>query len=81
MIGSRDLGGQAVIGRVVPQWMRSYRREQFPGDLVAGVMVTIIIVPQGLAFALLLGVPPIMGLYASQPETEMPIVHAEYVEG
>ncbi len=65
MISDRDLSGQAVMGRVVPQWMRSYRREQFPGDLMAGVMVSIIIVPQGLAFALLLGVPPVMGLYAS----------------
>jgi SulP family sulfate permease len=65
MTGEQDLNTQARIGRVVPQWMRSYRREQFPGDFVAGVMVTIIIVPQGLAFALLLGVPPVMGLYAS----------------
>ncbi|MDX2264777.1 MAG: SulP family inorganic anion transporter [Hyphomicrobiales bacterium] len=65
MIGGQDLSGQAVMGRVMPQWMRSYRREQFLGDITAGVMVTIIIVPQGLAFALLLGVPPVMGLYAS----------------
>ncbi|MDX2266195.1 MAG: SulP family inorganic anion transporter [Hyphomicrobiales bacterium] len=60
-----NVTGQAGGWRIAPRWMQDYRREQLPGDIAAGVMVTIIIVPQGLAFALLLGVPPVMGLYAS----------------
>lgn len=46
-------------------WMRGYRREDLPKDLLAGLVVTVMLVPQGMAYALLAGLPPIYGLYAS----------------
>jgi SulP family sulfate permease len=49
----------------LPVWLRSYRREKLPGDLVAGLIVTAMLVPQSLAYAMLAGMPPETGLYAS----------------
>ncbi|MBZ0300327.1 MAG: sodium-independent anion transporter, partial [Anaerolineae bacterium] len=46
-------------------WIRQYRREDLTGDVMAGVIVAIMMVPQGMAYALLAGLPPQMGLYAS----------------
>ena len=46
-------------------WMRHYRREQFSGDFLAGVIVAVMLVPQSMAYALLAGLPPQVGLYAS----------------
>lgn len=47
------------------QWSRGYGRATLGRDLVAGLIVTIMLVPQGLAYALLAGLPPEAGLYAS----------------
>ncbi|MDN3519352.1 sulfate permease [Aquisalimonas lutea] len=49
----------------LPRWLRGYRREHLAGDLVAAVIVTLLLVPQGLAYAALAGLPPQLGLYAS----------------
>jgi sulfate permease, SulP family len=46
-------------------WGRRYNRGKFGSDLVAAVIVTIMLIPQSLAYALLAGLPPEMGLYAS----------------
>jgi SulP family sulfate permease len=46
-------------------WLPVYSREQLLGDLLAAVIVTIMLIPQSLAYAMLAGVPPEMGLYAS----------------
>ncbi len=46
-------------------WGRSYTRETFANDLLAAVVVTIMLIPQSLAYALLAGLPPEIGLYAS----------------
>ena len=46
-------------------WLTHYRRELLVGDLLAGVIVAIMLVPQGMAYALLAGLPPESGLYAS----------------
>jgi high affinity sulfate transporter 1 len=43
----------------------SYRREWLAKDLVAGVVLTTLLVPQGMAYAELAGLPPITGLYTS----------------
>ena len=58
-----------------PKWVNSisplatslsvYRREQFTGDLIAGLVVAIMLVPQAMAYAMLAGLPPQTGLYAS----------------
>mgnify|MGYP003600233391 FL=1 len=49
----------------MPSWMRNYQRSWLSGDLVAGVIVTVMLIPQSLAYALLAGLPPEVGLYAS----------------
>ncbi len=49
----------------VLSWGRAYQREWLAGDLLAGLIVTIMLVPQGMAYALLAGLPPQVGLYAS----------------
>jgi SulP family sulfate permease len=46
-------------------WGRRYDRGQLTGDLVAAVIVTIMLIPQSLAYALLAGMPPEAGIYAS----------------
>lgn len=46
-------------------WGKTYNGEVFTADLVAAIIVTIMLIPQSLAYALLAGLPPQMGLYAS----------------
>jgi SulP family sulfate permease len=45
--------------------MRQYRREDFTADALAAVIVTLMLIPQSLAYALLAGLPAEVGLYAS----------------
>jgi SulP family sulfate permease len=54
-------------GRYLPilEWSRSYDRDTATSDIVAAVIVTIMLIPQSLAYALLAGLPAEMGLYAS----------------
>jgi sulfate permease, SulP family len=47
------------------QWLKSYTRRDFDGDIFAGIITAILLVPQGIAYAILAGLPPQMGLYAS----------------
>lgn len=47
------------------QWSKTYDRNTLTSDLVAAVIVTIMLIPQSLAYALLAGLPAEMGLYAS----------------
>lgn len=46
-------------------WSRDYNRKAFTNDIIAGVIVTIMLIPQSLAYALLAGLPPEAGIYAS----------------
>ncbi|MGF1474845.1 MAG: SulP family inorganic anion transporter, partial [Geminicoccaceae bacterium] len=46
-------------------WAPRYSRHELTSDLIAAVIVTIMLIPQSLAYALLAGLPPEMGLYAS----------------
>jgi hypothetical protein len=46
-------------------WGRRYDREALGNDLVAAVIVTIMLIPQSLAYALLAGLPAETGIYAS----------------
>jgi SulP family sulfate permease len=46
-------------------WALTYRRDQFGRDLLAAVIVTVMLIPQSLAYALLAGLPAHVGLYAS----------------
>ncbi len=49
----------------VLDWGRRYDREALSSDLIAAVIVTIMLIPQSLAYALLAGLPPEAGIYAS----------------
>ena len=46
-------------------WSRTYDRTALSNDLIAAVIVTIMLIPQSLAYALLAGLPPEAGIYAS----------------
>ena len=54
-------------GSILPrlEWARSYRRTDLPHDAFAGIVLTAILVPAGMAYAEAAGLPPIVGLYAS----------------
>src|SRR4249919_985967 len=45
--------------------VRAYRRQWLPKDIVAGLVLTALLVPQGMAYAQLAGLPPVTGLYTS----------------
>ena len=57
----------STLARYLPvlDWGRTYSRETLVNDLVAAVIVTIMLIPQSLAYALLAGLPPETGIYAS----------------
>ncbi len=46
-------------------WLPGYSRQALTSDGIAGLIVAIMLVPQGMAYALLAGLPPEVGLYAS----------------
>ena len=48
-----------------PVWWRRWQRSDLPGDLSAGLVVAVMLVPQSLAYAMLAGLPPHAGLLAS----------------
>jgi high affinity sulfate transporter 1 len=45
--------------------LRTYRREWLPRDLTAGLVLSVLLIPQGMAYAELAGLPAITGLYAT----------------
>ena len=47
------------------EWGKTYNASVLTNDLVAAIIVTIMLIPQSLAYALLAGLPPVVGLYAS----------------
>jgi len=55
------------LSRYLPvlQWGKQYNRQQAGSDLVAALIVTVMLIPQSLAYALLAGLPAQIGLYAS----------------
>ncbi|MFC4271225.1 sulfate permease [Sneathiella chungangensis] len=58
---------ESKIERIIPAvaWLRTYRIGEFPGDLTAGIITAILLVPQAMAYSILAGLPPEVGLYAS----------------
>lgn len=47
------------------EWLPNYNSSRFKGDFIAGITVSIILIPQGIAYALIAGIPPIYGLYCA----------------
>ncbi len=60
-------GLQRQLERHVPMltWAKTYNKDTLTSDAVAAIIVTIMLIPQSLAYALLAGLPAEMGLYAS----------------
>ncbi len=59
--------GRGIVSGWLPglQAVRSYRRKWLAKDVVAGIVLSTLLVPQGMAYAELAGLPPITGLYTS----------------
>ena len=55
------------IKKIIPilEWLPNYEKSFLKGDLIAGITVGIILIPQGIAYALIAGLPPIYGLYCA----------------
>lgn len=56
-----------MLTSIIPalKWIKGYKRSDLRADALAGVTVAILLVPQGMAYAMLAGLPPVAGLYAS----------------
>ena len=47
------------------QWLPNYKKTDFSKDLVAGLTVGVVLIPQAMAYAMIAGLPPVYGLYAA----------------
>ncbi|MDW8433203.1 MAG: SulP family inorganic anion transporter [Aquificaceae bacterium] len=47
------------------KWFKGYDKNTFSSDLIAGLTVAVVLVPQSMAYALIAGLPPVYGLYAA----------------
>jgi len=56
-----------LLHKYIPlfDWIRSYDKSDLRGDLIAGITVGVMLIPQSMAYAVLAGLPPVYGLYAS----------------
>lgn len=55
----------SITTRLIPAWLRHYQLTTLPTDVVAGLVVGILVIPQSLGYAVLAGLPPVYGLYAA----------------
>jgi len=46
-------------------WLSSYKKSWLKGDITAGLTVGVMLIPQGIAYAMIAGLPPIYGLYTA----------------
>lgn len=55
------------LQKILPilSWMPSYKKKWLKGDIIAGLTVGVMLVPQAMAYAMIAGLPPIYGLYAA----------------
>ncbi|MEL7234880.1 MAG: SulP family inorganic anion transporter, partial [Chloroflexota bacterium] len=66
-VKSAKMSQTASLRQYLPftTWLPKYSREDLTGDVIAGIIVAVMLVPQSMAYALLAGMPPETGLYAS----------------
>ena len=59
----------SIAHRLLPilSWLPGYRRKWLVADVLAGLAVWAVMVPEGMAYAGIVGVPPVMGLYTIVP--------------
>lgn len=55
------------LSKIFPilSWIKYYSKKDFADDFMASIIVTIMLVPQSMAYAMLAGLPPVVGMYAS----------------
>jgi SulP family sulfate permease len=55
------------IKSIVPilEWLPNYKKDWLKGDIGAGLTVGVMLIPQGIAYAMIAGLPPIYGLYTA----------------
>lgn len=46
-------------------WLPNYKRSYLNGDISAGLIVGVMLIPQGMSYAMIAGLPPVYGLYAA----------------
>ncbi|WP_096200539.1 SulP family inorganic anion transporter [Bacillus sp. FJAT-45350] len=56
-----------MLKKIIPafEWIPNYKKSDLNDDMSAGLIVAIMLIPQGMAYAMLAGLPPVIGLYAS----------------
>eukprot|EP01114_Cavostelium_apophysatum_P020957 TRINITY_DN7175_c0_g1_i1.p1 TRINITY_DN7175_c0_g1~~TRINITY_DN7175_c0_g1_i1.p1 ORF type:complete len:860 (+),score=253.65 TRINITY_DN7175_c0_g1_i1:122-2701(+) len=56
-----------LVNHYIPitKWLAEYKLEYLRGDIIAGLSIGIMVIPQGMAYALLAGLPPQYGLYSA----------------
>lgn len=55
----------SIAARLIPAWLRQYQLSALPTDIIAGLVVGVLVIPQSLGYAVLAGLPPVYGLYAA----------------
>ncbi|WP_201609350.1 SulP family inorganic anion transporter [Psychrobacter immobilis] len=55
----------SIATRLIPAWLRQYQLSALPTDIIAGLVVGVLVIPQSLGYAVLAGLPPVYGLYAA----------------
>lgn len=55
----------SIATRLLPIWLRQYQLSALPTDIIAGIVVGVLVIPQSLGYAVLAGLPPVYGLYAA----------------
>jgi SulP family sulfate permease len=55
------------LQKILPilEWLPKYKKEWLKGDIGAGLTVGVLLIPQGMAYAMIAGLPPIYGLYTA----------------
>lgn len=48
----------------IMEWLPAYQRKYLSGDLIAGTVVAVVLIPQAMAYAMVAGLPPHVGLYS-----------------